>query len=71
MKLTDFDVHDDGDERGKACETQSSDSASAHDFSILFEEVENATGEFDVMISKLSTALRGAISENICYKPKE
>jgi hypothetical protein len=37
------------------------------DFSILFEEVENATGDFDVMISKLLTALRRAISDNICY----
>jgi hypothetical protein len=64
MKLTDFDVQDDGDERWEECE--SSDSLSHSDF--MFEEVENATGEFEVMISQLSTALRGAISENICYK---
>ena len=66
LKLTDFDVLDDEDECWKACE--SSDSLSdEYDFSI-FEKVEIATGEFEVIISQLSTALRGAISENICYK---
>ena len=70
LKLTDFNVQDDEDECWKACE--SSDSLSddydfSEDFSI-YEKVENATGEFEVIISQLSTALRGAISENICYK---
>ena len=64
LKLTDFDVQDDEDECWGACE--SSDSLS--DDVSMFEEVENATGEFKVMISQLSTALRGAISEDICCK---
>jgi hypothetical protein len=63
MKLTDFDVQDDGDERWKACEAKILDS---HD--TMFEKVEDATGDFEVMISQLSMALQGAISENICYK---
>ena len=66
LKLTDFDVQDDEDECWKACE--SSDSLSdEYDFSIC-EKVEIATGELEVITSQLSTALRGAISENICYK---
>ena len=66
LKLTDFDVQDDEDECWKACE--SSDSLSDdYDFS-MYEKVENATEEFEVIISQLTTALRGAISENICYE---
>jgi hypothetical protein len=65
LKMTDFDVQDDGDERWKACETKSFD---CHD--TMFEEVEDASGNFEVMISQLSMALRGAISESICYKPE-
>jgi hypothetical protein len=64
LKLTDFDVQDDEDECWEAC--KSSDSLS--DYDSMFEEVEKATGVFKVMISQLSTALRGAISEDICYK---
>ncbi len=60
-------MQDDEDECWGACES----SYSLSDDVSTFKEVENATEEFEVMISHPSTDLRGAISEVICVMQVE